>query len=42
MWPGNKFQALFNFQRIICKKDYEEVCMMILTNFDSFVFTYLI
>ena len=21
MWPGNWFQALFNFQRTLCKKD---------------------
>ena len=42
MWPRNKFQALFNFQRIPCKKDSEEVCVLIWTNFDSFAHTYLI
>ena len=42
MWPRNQFQALFNFQIIICKKESEEVCMLILTNFDSFATAYLI
>ena len=32
----------FNFQRIPCKKESEEVCMMILTNFDIFAITYVI
>ena len=32
----------FNFQRIFCKKESEEVYMKILTNFDSFAITYLI
>ena len=40
MWPGNSFQALFNFPRILCKKD-SEVSMLIRTNFDSFAITYL-
>ena len=30
------FQSLFNFQRILCKKESEEVSMLIWTNFDSF------
>ena len=33
--------ALFNFQRILCKKESEEVCMLIWTNFDSSAITYL-
>ena len=32
----------FNFQRIFCKKEPEEVCVLIWTNFDSFANTYLI
>ena len=36
MWPENKFQALFNFQKILCKKKSEEVCMLIWTNLNSF------
>ena len=32
----------FNFQRILSKKESEEVCMLIWTNFDSFAVTYLI
>ena len=36
MWPRNQFQALFNFQRILCKKESEEVCMLIWTNSNSF------
>ena len=35
-------QALFDFPRIFCKKESEEVGMLILTNFDSFAITYLI
>ena len=42
MWPGNWFQALFNFQRIFCKKDSMAVSMLILTNFDNFAIAYLI
>ena len=42
MWPENKFQAPVNFQRILCKKESEEVCMPIWTNVDSFAITYLI
>ena len=42
MWVGNYFQAPFNFQRILCKKEFEEVNMVIWTNFDSFTITYLI
>ena len=41
MGPGNKFQTFFNFQRILCKKESEEVSVLILTNFDSFAITYL-
>ena len=29
MWPGNYFQALFDFQRILSKKESEEVFMLI-------------
>ena len=32
----------FDFQRILCKKDSEEVSTLIWTNFDSFAITYLI
>ena len=35
-------QALFNFQRILRKKDFVEVNMVIWTNFDRFAITYLI
>ena len=42
MKPGNQFQALFNFRRILCKKDSEEGSMLIWTNFDSFAIAYLI
>ena len=34
--------GLFNFQRILCKEESEEVSMLIRTNFDSFAITYLI
>ena len=33
---------LFNFQRIFFKKEYQEVCVLILTSFDSFANIYLI
>ena len=36
IWPGNYFQACFNFQGILCKKDSVEVSMLIWTNFDRF------
>ena len=39
MWPGNQFQVLFNFQRILCKKDSVYVSKLIWTNFDSFAIT---
>ena len=42
MWSGNKFQALFSFQRILCKKESEEASMLIWTNFDSFAIAYVI
>ena len=32
----------FNFQRILCKKESEEVSILIWTNFDSFAIIYLI
>ena len=41
MWPVSQFQALFNFQIILCKKDFEEDSMLTWTNFDSFAITYL-
>ena len=40
MWPGEKFQALFNFPRILCKKDSKEVSMLIWTDFENFAITY--
>ena len=42
MWPGNQFQALSNFQEILCKKESEETSVLIWTNFGSFANTYLI
>ena len=42
MSPRNYFQGLFNFQRIICEKESEELYMLVLTNFDSFAITYTI
>ena len=42
MSPGNYFQALFNFQRILCNKDPEELSLVIWTNYNSFAVTYLI
>ena len=41
MWPGNYFQALLNFQRILCKMESEEACVLVWTNFDRFTNTYL-
>ena len=41
MCLANYFQALFNFQRILCKKDPVEVSMLIWTKFDGFAITYL-
>ena len=41
MWPGNWFQAFFNFQIILRKKESEEVGKLVWTNFDSFPITYL-
>ena len=32
---------LINFQRIFCKKESEEVCVLIWTDFDSFANLYL-
>ena len=40
MWPEN--QALFNFQRILSKKESEEVSVLIWETFDSFASKYLI
>ena len=42
MWPGNYCQALFNFQKNFCEKEFDEVNILIWTNFDSFAITYLI
>ena len=42
MWPREKFKVFFDFQRMLCKKESEEVCVRIWTNFDSFADTYLI
>ena len=36
------YRPFFNFQRILCKNDSEEVCVLIWTNFDSFANLYLI
>ena len=41
MWPGNSFQALFNFQRILCKKGFQGGQHAVWTNFDSFAITCL-
>ena len=41
MWPGNWFQAFFNFQRMLSEKESEEIYKLIWTNFDSFAITYL-
>ena len=41
MRPENYFQALFNFQRILCKKESEEICVLICTNLDSLANSYL-
>ena len=40
MWPGDYFQALFNFPRTLCEKDSKEVSMLIWTDFESFAITY--
>ena len=42
MWPEKWFQALFNFPGILCKKESEEVSVLIWKNFDSFSNKYLI
>ena len=42
MWPGNYFNTLFQFQGMLCKKESEEVCVLIWTNFDSFAKIYRI
>ena len=42
MWPGNQFQTFFNFQKIFCKKESDQACVPIWTNFESFADTYLI
>ena len=34
-------QTLFNFQRVLCKKESEDVSMLIWTNFDSFAIEYI-
>ena len=40
MWLGNYFQALFNLQRILFKKDSVNVSMLIWTNFGRFAIKY--
>ena len=35
----HRFQALPNFWRILCKIEFEKVCVLIWTNFDSFANT---
>ena len=35
-------QAFFNFQRIVCKKESEDVCILIWHKSDSFPVTYLL
>ena len=39
MWPGNYFQAILNFQRVLSKMESEGVYMLVWTNFDSFTNT---
>ena len=39
MWSGNSFQVLCHFSRIFCKKKFKEICMLILSCFDSFAIT---
>ena len=41
MWPENQFQVIFKFQRILSKKESEEVGVLIWTDFDSFAHAYL-
>ena len=38
---SNLIPGLFNFLRILCKKESEEASLLIWTNFDSFAITYL-
>ena len=38
----NIAQAIINFLRTFCKKDSEQISMLIRTNFDSFAITYVI
>ena len=40
MWLGKYFQALFNLQRILFKKDSVNVSMLIWTNFGRFAIKY--
>ena len=42
MLPGHYFQALFNLQGMVCKKESDEASMLIWTNFDSFANKYVI
>ena len=42
MWAENLFRALFDFQRIFGKKEFEEVCVLMRTNIDSVANTYLL
>ena len=40
MWLGDKFQALFNFPEILCKKHFQEFSMLIWKDFENFAITY--
>ena len=40
--PETSSTTFFIFQRILFEKESEEICMMILTNFDNFAIAYLI
>ena len=42
MWPENYFLVLFDFQKILCKMESEEVYVVYWTNFESFTNAYLI
>ena len=42
LWTENQYDTFFRFQRILCKKESEEVCELIWRNFDSFAKLYLI
>ena len=42
MLPGNYFQALFYFHGILCKKELEEVRVLVWTNLNSLTNIYLL